>query len=95
MEDIFLYYRTVEDIEKGIDEALLKYNREKFGELVLDFDTDRSNNENYLRRLKNAINFKMSIIEQQIRSYTYQKGVASQLIDKINQEVKLIKEQYW
>ena len=92
VEDIFLYYRTAEDIEKAIDEALIKYNREKFSDLILEFDKNNLSNNNYTRELANSINFKIKIITDQLNLYGKQKAFAENLINKINNEIEFIRD---
>ena len=94
LEEIFLYYRTAEDIQKGIDEAILKYNREKFGDLILNFTSQKveDNNSDYFLKLKNSFDFKLDLLQKQIDAYNNQKAFAGKLIDKINKELDYIRD---
>lgn len=94
LEEIFLYYRTAEDIQKGIDEAILKYNREKFGDLILNFTSKKveDNNSDYFLKLKNSVDFKLDLLQKQIDAYNNQKAFAEKLIDKINKELDYIRD---
>lgn len=94
LEDIFLYYRTTENIKKGVDDAISKYDREKFSPLILEFNASELKTgyaEIYTNKLKNAIDFKSSLIQRQIALYANQKLAAGKLIDKINAEIKFIR----
>ena len=93
VEDIFLYYRTTESIEKGIDKSIPKYNHDKFSNLILEFDRNDILNDNYKTKLENTLNFKIDIIQKQLNWYSSQKSFAEKLIDKINNEIKFIKRE--
>lgn len=91
VEDIFLYYRTIEYIREGDDESIYKYNKEKFSDLILEFNPDNRLNRDYLNKLKNAIRFKINLIETQISWYKKQSAEAEKLYTKINNEIRYIK----
>ncbi|MDY8137516.1 DUF6090 family protein [Aquimarina sp. 2201CG5-10] len=90
IEDIFLYYRTTEYIEKGIDESIFKHNRERFSDLIIEFDENDVLGYNYSNKLKKSIQFKITLIKKQIDWYNDQKSHAQKLIDNINSEINFI-----
>ncbi|OIQ30854.1 MAG: hypothetical protein BM564_01185 [Bacteroidetes bacterium MedPE-SWsnd-G2] len=92
VEDIFLYYRTTEDIDRAVDQAIIKYNREKFSDLIIEFDKNNILDNNYRLRLANSINFKINIIQTQLNLYSKQKSFAEKLINKINDEIEFIRK---
>jgi hypothetical protein len=91
VEDIFLYYREVEDQKNGVDQALLQLNREKGIEFILNYQTIDQASQ-YKERLKNFIKLKTDYLLAQNRNYQRQKGFVSQLIDRINKEIAFVKD---
>lgn len=90
VEDIFLYYRTTEYIEKGIDESIVAHNKEGFSDLILGFSTSDRPDREYINKLENAINFKVGLTQKQMDWYSGQKAFAEKLIAKINAEILFI-----
>ncbi|WOD43739.1 DUF6090 family protein [Hwangdonia lutea] len=88
LEDIFLYYRTTEDIQKGIDEAISNYNRSIFGPWLIKFEA-KSTNEKQKNQLHNSINLKLDLLNNQMEIYNSQKIFAASLIDKISNELEI------
>jgi hypothetical protein len=91
VEDTFLYYRTTEYIEKGIDQSLFKYNREDFSDLIINFDQRGYLEKEYHNKLENAINYKVHLVQKQIDWYKSQRDFADKLIVKINNEIEYIR----
>ena len=91
VEDIFLYYRTTDYVTEGIDQSILKYNREKFTSLILEFDKNSITDYNYRNKLENSIRFKINLLQNQLDWYSDQKTLVQKLIVKINNEIKFIK----
>lgn len=90
LEDIFLYYRTTDDIKKGIDEAISEYNRGVFGPFIIELDVENIS-DNQKIKFKNSINMKIDLINNQMEIYDSQRKFAINLLDKINKELELIR----
>ncbi|MCF8259868.1 MAG: hypothetical protein K9J12_03785 [Melioribacteraceae bacterium] len=90
LEDIFLYYRTTDDIEKGIDEAISEYNRAVFGPLIIELDIENLSDKQKIK-FKNSINMKIDLLNNQLKIYSSQRELAKNLLNKINKELELIR----
>ena len=97
VEKIFMYYRTTELIEKGMDEDLSNYNSNTFGPLIINsgyFNLSKTSIETIKTDvvLLNAILFKKNILNNQLAFYKKQSLFAEDLISDIRQEYKIISE---
>jgi hypothetical protein len=90
LEKIFLYYRTTDDIAKGVDKAIADYNRNVFGPLVIGLS--RRDGSNPSEELFNAVVFKKDLIFTQLEIHNSQLNFAQNLIKEINDEVAFIKD---
>ena len=94
VEDIFLYYRTADHVESTIDATILANNNQTINNLILRFNSGSISDSRYIKTLENAIQFRSSLIEKQIKWYSAQKRLAEKLIKKINEEIYFIEEVY-
>lgn len=92
VEDIFLYYRQTEYVEKGIEESIYKFNKEEFSHLIFEYNPSRYQDSKYINTFSNAVNFKITLIQKQIDWYKSQKSFAERLINQINEEIRFIKD---
>ncbi|SHJ24015.1 DUF6090 family protein [Aquimarina spongiae] len=94
VEDILVYYRQTEHVEETIDAAIISQNTETVNNLILKFSSKSKTDKYYHETLKNYINFRINLIEKQIKSYGSQKIRTERLIDQINEEINLIETVY-
>ncbi|WP_394746741.1 DUF6090 family protein [Spongiimicrobium salis] len=94
VEDILVYYRQTKLFETTIDAAILAQNKETINNLILKFSAKNKTDTDYLELLQNYINFRIHLIEKQIKSYNFQKKRVEKLIDKVNEEIVLIETVY-
>lgn len=97
VEKIFMYYRTTELIEKGMDEDMSNYNSNTFGPLIINsgyFNPTKKSTQAIKtdNTLLNAILFKKDILNNQLAFYKKQSVFAQDLIGSIRQEYKVISE---
>lgn len=95
VEKIFMYYRTVENIDNGTDEAISNYNRNTFGPLIINSGYFK-NSEIDLNTLKKdtslltSIRFKKFLLDNQLKLYNGQYQLAQELIEDIRNELNYI-----
>jgi len=94
VENILVYYRQTQHVEKTIDAVIIAQNMETVNNLILKFSSKSKTNPFYIEILQNNIDFRINLIEKQIKSYNSQKKKAQILIDKINEEIELIETVY-
>ncbi|MCB0461552.1 MAG: DUF6090 family protein [Flavobacteriaceae bacterium] len=95
VEKIFMYYRTVENIDNGTDEAISNNNRNTFGPLIINSGYFK-NSEIDLYTLKKdtslltSIRFKKFLLDNQLKLYNGQYQLAQELIEDIRNELNYI-----
>lgn len=94
VESIMQYYRNVDRLEIGVDGALRDHTKEVTKNFVLPFDRAELTNTAYLNSLQNAIKYRISLIENQIKRYSRYRAQAKALIGAINEEIELIETVY-
>ncbi len=94
VENILVYYRQTEHIEKTTDAAIIEQNMETVNNLILKFSSKNKTNPDYIELLQNHVNFRIKLIEKQIKIYNSQRKLAEKLIAKINEEIEFIENVY-
>lgn len=94
VEDIFLYYRTTEFIETGIDATILTHNNTTVNNIILKFNSNNRIDSSYIQTIENSIHYRIDLIERQLKWYSSQKQLAEKLVKKINQEIQYIETIY-
>lgn len=94
VEDIFLYYRTTELIETGIDATIAAHNNTTVNNIILKFNSNNRIDSSYIKTIENSIHYRIDLIERQLKWYSSQKQLAEKLVKKINQEIQYIETIY-
>ena len=94
VEDIFLYYRTTELIETGIDATIPANNNATVNNIILKFNSNNKIDSSYIKTIENSIHYRIDLIERQLKWYSSQKQLAEKLVKKINQEIQYIETIY-
>ncbi|MBT8287571.1 MAG: hypothetical protein HKN00_11195 [Flavobacteriaceae bacterium] len=94
VDQIFLYYRGTEDLEKGIDKAIAEYNRNTFGPFILSFGSFSDTNEDVSKyrnenMMVNSVRFKLNLLGNQLIRYSSQVDNANRLIDHLKKELNI------
>lgn len=97
VENIFTYYRTTQNIDKGIDNSISNYNRNTLTPIIINSRYQNPLNKSTKTEetninLLNAIVYKKDLIANQLNMYYKQLEYAQKLIKGIQEELNFIEK---